>query len=167
MNFSEWDKKLSKEFDLKNYFPDYFTKWVFVFMMVFIVSLSVYDLSLSNWDFKEINYQCNEIGGFCPNPFYNNSNLPAWVYEKVPTDTPFIEGGFTIGRTDWLAKNRINVVLYIVILMFILNHLLYIFKFQSLKYRGKDWHLTKKEDWLKQTEKEQKEWDDKYGKIES
>ena len=155
----ELDEQLKNKYDLKLKYPQYFTEIIFLVFMLLIVAVAVADFGYNNWELNSVSYYCPAIGGVCPNPFYNNTNTPAWICEKIPCDEPFLTGGFKVGREDFLSKQRFSVIFLIILMAFIFNHIIYMFKFETFKYRGKDWHLKNGDDWKEKMEKQRSDWE--------
>jgi len=133
--------------DLKKKYPGYFDLRIFRLVFLAILLIIAYDFYLNDFSFNSFKLECNTFDGKeCLNPLYDCANLPFYdllnkenscsVYYNIQEekklcykydlcDKQFLPNGFKVGRDDDLSKYGTQIILFMFLMAFVLNHLKY------------------------------------------
>lgn len=104
-------------FDLKKVFPNYFRVWVFRSALLIILLLAIITSASNDWRVSW-NY------AYCPNSFTGEGcTIHYKSHLFAEEETIILAPGESWGyEPNWLGKNYTNMVWFIVLLAFLLNH---------------------------------------------
>lgn len=148
MTLLEKLQRINDKMDLSKKLPKgYFNKYIFYTAFIFLFIIAGLDVYYNNGKINSFSADCPaDAKGECKNMFYScyYSNNPIdcksdldpysdFCLETKICDKKYLPVGFHYGRTDFIAKNGIDIIIITLLLAFCINHARYKYTLDEAK----------------------------------